>query len=741
MRRLLLAAVLALTLAPAVAAIAEGTPPMFLEPVVDGQRKAVSTFWEYEGQWMAEASTWESLGVILEPGEEGRALSAAELGIGFDVHLEDMTVAMSIPADRLPMQTQRTANDQAPLAPMAPGVLVNYSLAGSVAEDHQAVSIGHELRFRALGGVITTSGQANWSSTSGAAYTRGLSRWQRDDVQRQVVYQVGDVMATGSGRPVNLGGVRVAKDPRALDPNTPTWPVPVLGGVALDPGQVRVLANEAEVLRQDVERGPFTIDHYGLNPGRNSTSVVVRDQFGRETVLQQQDLYFTRDLLRDGLATWEVAAGRVRNGRDDYGDVGAAAAVAWGASDRWTLHASAQVDSNSHSNATVGATTVLGAVGGVLDVEAGRSTGPEGPGSRVAASYDWRTRTAGVRVEHERQDNWWQLEPASGVALERATRLNAHWRPTRDLMFQAGYTHITTSKHRLRYAQLGARYAHGPHSLAANVSHDLEGSGTRVELGYRYQFGQSGSVYARARQAPDVHALGVGGSLRTRWRDNPVMAAAEVERSNQGTRAQARADLRTEHGMAGVRVSSTSGRTQVSAHFNGAVHIGGGDITLLNHAGTSHAVIDVPGQANVPVKLGGRAVGRTNEDGRLVVSAVAPLMPQAVELDVRGLPLGVEVGETKKTVRAQRLGGMHLVFPVETEQARVFTVVGEGLEPGLVVRSSTETTALGYEGLLFLEHPEPSQSLEVEGVCRLTLPDTLPAYGDAVEVRCLPLGK
>ena len=181
-------------------------------------------------------------------------MSAQALAVGFVVDDATATVALDLPYDRL--KAQRVARDRTergPIAPPAPGVLVNYSVAGMAFEQQQALSLGLEVRKAGRRGVISTSGQVN-TDTVGTSYVRGVTRWQKDDPNRLVTYQAGDVFAgpSSSGQP---GRVRVAKDPRALDPLTPTYPVPMLGGVALDPATVEVLANRARVLQGRVGKG------------------------------------------------------------------------------------------------------------------------------------------------------------------------------------------------------------------------------------------------------------------------------------------------------------------------------------------------------------------------------------------------------------------------------------------------------------------------------------------------------
>lgn len=72
----------------------------------------------------------------------------------------------------------------------------------------------------------------------------------------------------------------------------------------------------------------------------------------------------------------------------------------------------------------------------------------------------------------------------------------------------------------------------------------------------------------------------------------------------------------------------------VSGGYSGAAHIDGKGVTFPRRAPQGYAVVDVPGQANVPVpvRVGGRAVGQTDDKGRLVTGDVAALVPTTVRI-------------------------------------------------------------------------------------------------------------
>lgn len=712
------------------ARVPEGATPMLLLPTVDGKAKRTpSLFWQLDGAWHAEASTWAGLGVVLQPDETG-ALSAPLLGVELVVNEDDAVVAVTIPASRLPVQTNGRERSQA-LSPAAPGVLVNYSLSGLASEASQGASLALDARTAGRWGVFQTTGQLNASSGRGGEFQRGITRWQRDDLDRQLTWQAGDVFAGSSRSIVGLGGVRVAKDPRALDPTTPTYPVPFLGGIALDPGTVEVLANEARVLQRDVGRGPFVVDGNPLSAGANQTAVVVRDAYGRESVLSEQRFYVSPTLLRDGLTTWDVAVGRVREDAATYGTLGASAAMAWGASDQWTFRAGGQMDEDQNGHLTLGATTVLGTFG-TLDVEAGQST--EG-GRRWSAAYDYQGPTFGARLEHERNDAFWRLRSSTALDVQERTRASVSWRPHRDVSLRAGYAAVQTERTQTRFLDASVSVRRGLHRFGAGVVRDFERGDTRVDLGYQLALG-SHRVAARVRSAPDANAWGLRYAGRVNVKGQDVSLAADVEDGARGMEARGMASWNTNVGFARVSASSGFGTPYASGTFSGAVHFDRQGVSFLRPASSAFAVIDVPGQANVPVRVGGRVIGQTNAKGRLVTGNVGALHPTAVRLDDRALPVGVQLGDTEQEAMAGRLAGMHVVFPVTTDQARTFRLTGATISPGTTATTAREQTQAGFDGLLYLEHPEPGMAVEVAGVCRAVLPSPLPSVATTTPLEC-----
>lgn len=736
---------LLLAMAPAFAQVPADASPAFLTAQINGNDTGkMATLWQHDGQWQTEAQQWKELGLVLTPAEASRSiLTAEELGIEVRVDEVALTVDLVVPVERLPRQVLGDRRSLPTLSDPAPGVLINYNIAGQATSDAQALSLGHEIRTAGRWGLLTSSGQMNWSSNGGAEYVRGQSRLQFDDYQRQVSYQLGDVLSGGASG-AWLGGVRVAKDP-SLDPYTPTYPVPSIGGVALDAATVDVLANQARVAQHDVQKGAFTIERFPLRPGRNAMDVVVRDAYGREQIITSQQLYFSPQLLRKGLTTWSVAAGRVRQGTsNDYGKHGASIEVARGLSDTWTVSASAQSDGDHH-NAIVGARTILGPAG-VLDVQMGQSNGEQGMGRYQRVQYSYQGPRMGVSVSHERSDGFWQLSANDAFALQSKARTQAwvswssadrKWRARASAVDMT--TRLDDKDQRIAYGQLDLGWQSGRHSLTASALYDLERHDPTLAIGYRYQLGR-GSLTATARQAPDFTRTSLAGSYHADVAGTPVSVRGEVAQVNNDQQLRLSADARLEKGWARMEIQQGGGDTRLSGEFSGAVHLGAGGATWLPHVADGYAVVNVAGVPDVPVRANGRNLGKTNRAGRLVVSDLQALAETTIRIEDRALPPGVQLETSELTVAPRRMSGAQATFKVLAHDARAFVVHrASPIEPGTQVQSDTETATVGFDGALYLEHPAPGQQLTITdatGTCSMRLPDPLPSWDAVPTLEC-----
>jgi outer membrane usher protein FimD/PapC len=265
------------------------------------------------------------------------------------------------------------------------------------------------------------------------------------------------------------------------------------------------------------------------------------------------------------------------------------------------------------------------------------------------------------------------------------------------------------------------------------VLRDIQGGDLQVAGSYTYRFSRKASMGVRARQAPGQNSVGLRGNYRT---ENGVRLAAELQDGDWGTQGRVTADVSTRWGDARMEASQYDGQSSVSGSVAGALFIDHKGIAFGRPAYSSYVVVDVPGQAGIPVRVGGSPAGVTNAQGRVLVTNVSGLLPTEVSLKDKELPMGVEIGETKKSVTAPRQGGVRVTFPVLTQNARAFTVTGKAIPPGSMATTSTEQAVVGFDGALYLEHPEPGQTVEITDVCKGNLPSPLTALGEVNVVKC-----
>ena len=194
--------------------------------------------------------------------------------------------------------------------------------------------------------------------------------------------------------------------------------------------------------------------------------------------------------------------------------------------------------------------------------------------------------------------------------------------------------------------------------VSANVLKDLNGGDLQVSATYTYRFGSKASVGVRARQAPGQDALTTRATYRT---EGGLRVAAEHTEGDQGS-TQATADAMTRYGDARIMLDRYDGQTQVAANFSGAVFLDHRGVAFGRPAYASFAVVDVPGQAGVPVRVNGAPVGQTNKQGRVLVTDVPSCYPPPSASRTRSCRWAWRSGR-RRNKPWPRQGGVRVTFP------------------------------------------------------------------------------
>lgn len=706
-----------------------------------------------DGDIWLTVDEWSSIpGLVLDLDGKLGSLSAREVGLTptFDEALQAFD--LKAPASLLPRQ--RLSGQKSPriteVAPQPRGALVNYDLAGQVDDQGRyAVSVAHDARIGVLGGTVVSTGQVNTSSRGEVEYRRGVSTWHRDNLKSGTSVAVGDVFtprSTLTGT-VNLAGIRVASD-RSLRRDEDFLPVPLIGGIADTRSTAEIFVNGDKLGGKTVKAGPWDLGQVPVLPGSNDVRLVVRDQFGREEVINQR-FYMAPNNLPKGQNEWEIAAGLVRQKDDIYTTPAVAGRLNYGATPWWTVGTSVRATKEA-SNLSLSNQFVLGSAG-TLSVDAAASRSEEGRGSAISMAYDYRTRNWAAHLGHAHySDDFWQL---SETRADRA--LAAHASPASTSTASVSLTprgrpwsvslagakidyHKGNSRQRV---DLGARYRVGSNDFGAGIGRAMDTGEQSVYLTWRHTFNSGVSLSTSARKAPElaIQAQASGnvdiGNQRVRW-------SASADHQDSGTRIQGTASTRLENGALSVKVDHDRGGTQVSGRFRGSIWAGEGGITAQHTSPGSFVVVEVPGQAGIPVSGVAGFAGRTNKHGFAVVPNVQPLVKNQIRIDGTDLPLEVSLETNGKTVAAGRRGGAKVRFEVLSEQMVELRLVqhGEPLGASSKITTDTETVPVGVGGIAVLMKPVAGQSLTVAnidgGACKATLPEELPGIEQTLELEC-----
>lgn len=692
-------------------------------------------------------SQWEAWGVLIPRKLRKDTLSAQELGVGVEYDMLTTEVRLTIPAHLRPSRKlgyARTLPDK--VSPAPKGVMVDYDVAVVHTSDSQRASVGHVVRSGVAGGVLTTTGQANWVDGK-ADYVRGTTTWRRDYLASGTSLQVGDVglAANGMNDPAVLGGVRVGSD-RQLTRWGAGVDIPLIGGVADTRSTAEVLVNEHQRATGEIPAGPFELSPTVAVPGLNNVDVIQRDEFGREQTFSRS-FYAHPDLLRRGSKEWDIAAGAVRIDptEDTYKGFAAQGSYRYGLSDRWTIGTTVQmgkVGDEGGRNVTLHNTVSLGR-GGLLQADVSASQREDGAkGTAFRVGYEQRRENWSLSASHlVKSDDYWEISQLQDrpFRIQSQTTAALAFQP-KDQPWRAmlSYSDIQyNDDRRLKQVGLSGSYRNGRTTWMAGAMHDLSTGDNQAYVGVYMPLG-TGNLTATARSAPST-----GPQLTAVYSDKTEFHGRDVRYQVGGSlgdtsQVYGRVDTTLAGGDLSLEARKGTGQPlMLNGRYSNSLWIGEGGV--INGRGYnpygSFAVVEVPGHSGVELQ-GSSTIATTNKNGYALVRNLPSLAPVPVLLDANQLPLDQQVDDPYQQVIAPRGGGAKVTFNVAQQTSRQYVVrLGDGFAPqGSSVETDTgETFKLADRGVLVLEKPATRAWLTSSNLkCELVLP---PGGGD---VSCRP---
>lgn len=767
---LILGLICFVALLPVQAAAQDVNPPRLeyqLDVSINGQpTNLVARFADLgEGHFASPASELRQLGFSIAettPDDELVALDGLP-GLAYIYDEANQSISL-IAADDLRVRKTYDARGEAPQSKVTPagyGAVLNYdifaaaggdnSFSGYSSQDFTGVNATLDARAITPQGILSQTAILGTTLADETNALRLETTYTFSNEDNLTTWRAGDFISgssVGWSRPVRLGGVQ-AQRTFSMRPDLVTNPLPAISGSAAVPSTVDVFVNGIKSHTQEVGAGPYQIDNLPTITGSGVAHVVTRDAAGRESV-QSLSFYTSPRLLKSGLYDFSVEAGLPRGSYGiesfQYDDTPAATAtLRSGITDWLTAEAHGEV-SESLYNAGAGfvANTFDNAIvsGAVSASSSDRGTGFQLYGSvetkigpvrlnaRSQRAFDGYDDLASLtaRTERSRAGSSPIIVPGLGrslfslappIAVDSVTlslpiafdKSSISATLLRYEPVDGDVSEIATASYSRPLIENASMYATGFVDLNDDkntgfylgVNMPLEDR-VSTSAGVRSNKGKVGvSVDANRSVGPEAGSW--GWRVRDYEGDHTLRSAA------------------VSHRMSAARLEATVNQddngVRGTAEVEGAVAMLGGDMYASNRIDDSFAVVDAHA-AGVRVLRENVQIGKTNEDGKILIPNLSAYNRNKVSIDPMDLPLNAEIATTYDYVTPSFKSGVYVEFDVKKATPSGLVILqdasGTLLPAGAegYVEGSDEPFIVGYDGRAFIKDLKPVNSIRVK---------------------------
>jgi len=651
-----------------------------------------------DGDLLVPSAKLKSYGLV---GDFASIQSMKALGVGVEVNGERQLVALTVPGKYFKPQVVGSADALVKADPAPKGILINQDLA--VIRSYRgdwAASWGYDMRTGLAGGVLINTGQLN-VQPGGSTNTRGLTTWTKDLLKKGLSVEIGDVFTPTLGitSTSNLLGFKMGTE-RELTGDL--YPVPVIAGIADSRTTAEIYLNNERQRQLNLDQGPYSIEQGSMLNGLNSSSVVLRDEFGREQIIQS-DFYFTNRALRPRASEWAVTGGLSRFGSigNDYRDLALAGFYRRGVSSFLTLGSSAQV-MGRNANLGLDATVVLGTAG-VLTLSSLASQSDGQSSLSFSAGYSFQTRNWSINAQTlKRSTDSWQLSDqwrgGSVITKSNLASIAYTHRPFQVGLSWSSNTYSSGSQN--ERLSLTGRYSGAKSTLSAQLYRDRDESGFYVF--YTRPFGN--------RQRASMSFSDDHRSVAFNGRAGKINYGLGT--SDTGSYANAGLDTRT--GRFQAQSTTRDGRTSLSGRYEGSVWLGEGGALVGRTLNRSFALVEVADTSDAKLNANGsRQV--TNKRG-YALFPLSAYRTSNVGLDVSSLPLDDQVNERTQTTTPTRLFGSKVTFPISYTKPLELRAIFQGeivRGSGVAVADDLEVP-IADDGRIFLSNYRAGGTISIK---------------------------
>ncbi len=646
------------------------------------------------------------------------------------------------------------ARSQPALSHAGTGGFLNYDLFGRVSSESSGEGAQFELGIFNRWGV----GLNTFAFEEGRAGGRGIrleTAWIKDWPDRLTTLQLGDSLSrTASlfGGVARFAGIQYGTN-FATQPQLITTPVQTLSGETSLPSVAEIYVNNNLIQRRDVPAGGFSITDIPAISGSGEVTVVVKDILGREQIITQP-FYSSPVLLAEGLSDFSLEAGFARENfakrSADYG--GALASATWrnGLTDHLTIESHGEWTKN-HFNLGLGGIWLMPRYG-VLGVGLAGSSTDVGQASQETLTYEYsqngysigaRQQWSGREYRHLGLDEN-ELLPArqtsvfGGLSLGRTGNFAlAYFR--QDKRGEADSEFVTLSY------QLGLPMRG---TLLLNYLQTLTGEKAKAAtLSLTFPFGERSTVSYQHRNDlkrdgdADVHYLTLQQSLPAGEGWGYRVQVSDREENDLGLAYQGR------YGTYAADILQRSDGATANLMARGGLGWLSGKLFASRTIDESFGVVDVSGFAGVRVYAENQLMGKTGEDGKLLLPQLRAYEENDIRIDHRDLPMDADIETLRLKIAPHFRSGAQIGFSVKNLRQALLALM---LEDGRPIPSDARVTraggnkyySVGMDGLVYVDDMDGEIELMVhysDGECRahVAMPDNAGPQPDLGRHVCL----
>jgi len=580
------------------------------------------------------------------------------------------------------------------------------------------------------------------------------SSWEYDDPANIRSLILGDsYTAPGMwGNSVGFGGIQFQTN-FGTQPSFITFPLPSAKGESAIPSVIDLYVNNSLIKQSRTEAGPFTINSIPVTTGGGNINFVATDLLGR----QQQfsvPFYASTSLLKPGLQNYSYSAGFLRHNfgikSNDYKRFAFVGDHAMGFTDSFTGGAHLELLKKQQTLglggyqliSTLGVFNLAGALsnhshklGELASIGFQRQ---EYNGISFGTNIQWTSKKFVQLGTCPRHSLYYQTTTFVGIPLYKGASLGTSYlyqdyrKKPKISLLNVSFNQSISQSVSMNISGITNLGGQRNQSIFLTISYSLNETTNFNAIGTAQKDGNQGTAQL-TRNLPVGPGYGYN------------IYAANGQQENYQASFTAQDDIGT-YTVAGSRQAEiTTGQLQAK----GAVALLNGNAYLTRLLGQSFAVVEVPGYSDVSIYSQNQYVGRTSEDGTLLVPGLLAYQKNPIRVELEDLPLDAQVNIAEVNPIPYYLSGLVVRFPIKNSSSAIMKLVlpsGQPVPVGAVVKMNKENFPIGYEGQLYLTDLQENNQLEVtaEGknyVCTVPYKKNKEILPDLGTIECQELKK